>query len=62
MIGSSRKSWIHKIDGSSVENRIGGSLASVLYCLNKGVDIFRVHDVYETQQAIKIYNKIKCLK
>ncbi len=62
MIGSSRKSWIYKIDGSAVENRIGGSLASVLYCLNKGVDIFRVHDVYETQQAIKIFNKIKCLK
>tara|TARA_Y100000590_G_scaffold228926_1_gene258292 strand:+ start:998 stop:1774 length:777 start_codon:yes stop_codon:yes gene_type:complete len=61
-IGSSRKSWINNIDGSSLENRIGGSLASVLYCLNKGVNIFRVHDVQETQQAIKIYNKIKCSK
>ena len=61
-IGTSRKSWINKIDNSSVDDRIGGSLASVLYCLNKGVDIFRVHDVYETKQAITIYNKIKCLK
>ena len=58
VLGSSRKSWISKIDGSPVERRIGGSLASVLYCLNKGVDIFRVHDVYETKQAITIFNNI----
>jgi len=61
-IGASRKSWINSIDRSALENRIGGSLASVLYCLTKGVNIFRVHDVYETHQAIKIYNEIRCLK
>ena len=61
-IGSSRKSWICCIDGSSVDKRIGGSLASVLYCLEKGVNIFRVHDVYETKQAITTYNRIRCLK
>ena len=62
VIGTSRKSWISKIDSSLVSQRIGGSIASVLYCLNRGVDIFRVHDVHETKQAIEIYNKIKCLK
>ena len=62
LIGSSRKSWICKIDNSSVEKRLGGSIASTLYCLNQGVDIFRVHDVHETKQAITIYNKIKCSK
>ena len=51
-----------KIDNSLINQRLGGSIASVIYCLDKGVDIFRVHDVYETQQAIKIYNKIKCIK
>ena len=61
-IGASRKSWINGIVESSVQNRIGGSIASVLYCLNKEVNIFRVHDVYETSQAIKVYNAIKCLK
>ncbi len=62
LVGTSRKSWIGKIDNSNVENRLGGSIASVLYCLNNGVDIFRVHDVHQTKQAIVIYNKIKCLK
>ena len=61
-LGSSRKSWINKIDDSLVQNRIGGSLASIIYCLNKGVNIFRVHDVYETNQAIIAYMRIKCLK
>lgn len=62
LVGASRKSWISKLDKSPVNKRLGGSIASVLYCLNKQVDIFRVHDVYETYQAIKIYNTIKCLK
>ncbi len=61
-IGSSRKSWIREIDGSAVNKRIGGSLASVLYCITKGVNIFRVHDVYETKQAITTYDYIRCLK
>ena len=30
--------------------------------LEKGVDIFRVHDVQETKQAINIYKKILCSK
>ena len=62
LLGSSRKSWISKIDNSPVNQRLGGSLASVIYSLDKGVDIFRVHDVQETKQAIDIYNKIKCSK
>jgi len=60
LLGSSRKSWINALDKSDVTQRIGGSLASALYCLQKGVDIFRVHDVKETSQALKIYNKL-CL-
>ena len=62
LLGSSRKSWISKIDGSLVNERLGGSVASVIYCLEKGVDIFRVHDVKETKQAIEIHKQIKCSK
>ena len=62
LIGPSRKSWINAVDNSLVNQRIGGSLASVLYCLDRGVNIFRVHDVHETKQAIQIYNRIKCTK
>lgn len=62
LIGSSRKSWISGLDKSDINQRIGGSIASVLYCLQKGVDIFRVHDVYETRQAIEIFRQITCSK
>jgi len=62
LLGSSRKSWINGVDSSQTSQRLGGSLASVLYCLEQGVDIFRVHDVQETYQAIKIYKEIQCSK
>ena len=62
LLGASRKSWISRIDDSPIEKRLGGSLASVIYCLNQGVDVFRVHDVFETRQAIEVYNKIICLR
>tara|TARA_Y100000590_G_scaffold467920_2_gene648581 strand:+ start:12042 stop:12818 length:777 start_codon:yes stop_codon:yes gene_type:complete len=60
LLGSSRKSWIQKIDNSKVENRLGGSIASAIYSVSQNVDILRVHDVFETQQAINIYDRIKC--
>ena len=62
LLGSSRKSWIKNIDQSLIHQRLGGSIASVIYCLEKGVDIFRVHDVQETAQAINVYKKIICSK
>jgi len=62
LLGASRKSWISGVDGSLANQRLGGSLATVLYCLEQGVDIFRVHDVQETKQMITIYQKIKCSK
>jgi len=62
LIGSSRKSWIGGIDKSDISQRLGGSIASVLYCLERGVNIFRVHDVHETKQAISIFQQITCSK
>ena len=62
LVGASRKSWISEIDRTLVNQRLGGSIASVLYCLKQGVDIFRVHDVLATKQAIEIYRQIECSK
>ena len=59
MLGSSRKSFIGKIQKNELyDDRKGGSIASVLYGLSQGIQIFRVHDVYETNQAIKVYTKL----
>ena len=60
VLGSSRKSWISGIDKSDINNRLGGSIASALYCYKKGVNLFRVHDVKETYQSLKVYKNL-CL-
>ena len=60
LLGTSRKSWINSIDKSSVDQRLGGSIASALYCYKKGINMFRVHDVKETHQALKVYKNL-CL-
>ena len=59
LIGTSRKRFINQISGTfDSKERIGGTLASVLYTLSQGVQIFRVHDVHEVKQAILVYKKI----
>jgi dihydropteroate synthase len=61
MIGTSRKSFIGLITGQSnpPECRLGGSIASALLAVMNGADIIRVHDIFETVEAIKIFEAIK---
>jgi dihydropteroate synthase len=59
LFGTSRKGFIGEITGSSVENRLGGTIASSIYLNRNGVDILRVHDVGENRDAIKMFNYIK---
>lgn len=54
VIGASRKSFIGKIDGSRVEERIGGSIATAVLAAANGADVLRVHDVAETAQALRV--------
>ena len=59
LIGTSRKRFINQIAGSfDSKERVGGTLASVLYSLSQGVQIFRVHNVHEVKQAILVFKKI----
>ncbi len=59
LIGTSRKRFISQVSRSyDSKERIGGTLASVLYTLSQGVQIFRVHNVHEVKQAILVYKKI----
>ncbi|HCQ70711.1 MAG TPA: dihydropteroate synthase [Rhodospirillaceae bacterium] len=60
LLGTSRKSFISRITGDTpVDKRLPGSLASVLWGLDHGVQFFRVHDGAETHQAFTIHNAIK---
>ena len=59
LIGTSRKRFINQISGKyDSKDRIGGTLASVLFLLSQGVQIFRVHNVKEVKQGILVFKKI----
>ena len=59
LIGTSRKRFINQISGKNdSKDRIGGTLASTLFLLSQGVQIFRVHNVNEIKHGILIYKKI----
>jgi dihydropteroate synthase len=58
VVGTSRKSFIGKVDGSDVEDRIGGSISSSVLAAAEGADVLRVHDVAETRQALRVANAI----
>jgi len=59
LIGTSRKKFIeHIVTKFDTPNRTGGTIASVLYGLLQGVQLFRVHNVKEINQGILVFNKI----
>ena len=59
LIGTSRKRFINQISGEyDSEDRTGGTLASILFLLSQGVQIFRVHNVREIKQGILVFEKI----
>ena len=59
LIGTSRKRFISQISGiNDSKERIGGTLASVLFLLSQGVQVFRVHNVNEVKQGILVFKKI----
>jgi len=59
LIGTSRKRFINQISGKyDSKDRTGGTLASVLFLLSQGVQVFRVHNVKEVKQGILVFNKI----
>ena len=60
VLGASRKSFIGDLDDNACfENRLGGSIASMLSGVSKGVNIVRVHDVFETRQALSVWSAVE---
>ena len=52
LVGASRKSFIAKLDGSAVTERLGGSIAAAVLAAEHGATMLRVHDVADTRQAL----------
>ncbi len=60
LLGASRKRFIAALDRDGpAASRLGGSIAAVLAGYAAGASIFRVHDVAETRQALKIAQAIE---
>ena len=58
VIGASRKSFLGKLTGREVGERLGGTVASNVLALRAGADVFRVHDVAELRQALAVSEAI----
>jgi dihydropteroate synthase len=58
LIGTSMKSFIGKVTGSTLEERLEGTLASLAVSIMNGADILRVHDVKSAQKVAKLVHAV----
>jgi dihydropteroate synthase len=54
VIGTSRKSFLGKITGRDVTERVAATLATSVLALERGATVFRVHDVAPTADALAV--------
>ena len=59
VVGPSRKSFIGKIAGAPVGERLPGTMAAVAACVLAGVEVIRVHDMSAARQAAKVAAAIR---
>jgi dihydropteroate synthase len=58
VFGSSRKSFIGKLTGAEVDERLGGTIASNVIAYANGARMLRVHDVGPLRQALTVAEAI----
>ncbi|MGA3163985.1 MAG: dihydropteroate synthase [Verrucomicrobiota bacterium] len=58
LIGVSRKSFIGKLFGADLNERLPASLACACLAIQSGVQIIRAHDVAETVQAVRMTESV----
>lgn len=58
LVGASRKSFVGQITGRDKKDRLAGSLAAVAAAWQGGARIFRVHDVKETVDVLKMLHAV----
>ena len=60
VVGASRKRTIGALSGEApADKRLGGSIALAVKAVEQGAQIVRVHDVFETMQALRIWRGLK---
>jgi dihydropteroate synthase len=63
LLGVSRKSFISRLMGGEVEDRLPGALACACWAVQTGVQIIRAHDVRATVHAVRMMEtilEVKC--
>ena len=58
VIGVSRKSFLSKLTGSSKSDRLAPTVALTSLLRTRGADVFRVHDVEENVNALRVAEAI----
>jgi dihydropteroate synthase len=60
LIGASRKRMVGALSNEApAHQRLGGSLALAVKALDAGIHLLRVHDVFETMQAVRIWRGLR---
>jgi dihydropteroate synthase len=60
VVGASRKRSIGALSGEApADKRLGGSVAFAMKALDQGAQIVRVHDVFESVQAVRIWRGLR---
>lgn len=59
VVGISRKSMLGRITGNTVDARLPASIAGLVFCIMKGANVLRVHDVRESLDAIRVVTALR---
>ncbi len=60
VVGASRKRTIGALSGEApADRRLGGSIAFALKALEQGAQVLRVHDLFETVQALRVWRGLR---
>jgi dihydropteroate synthase len=58
LVGTSRKSFIGRADGSEADDRLGGTIATSVLAAAGGAAVLRVHDVREMAEALNMASAV----
>ena len=54
VVGASRKSFLGKLTGREVDERLAGTIAANVLALERGAEVFRVHEVAAVADALRV--------
>jgi dihydropteroate synthase len=54
LIGTSRKSFLGRLTGREVDDRLAGTIATCVMAYERGASVFRVHDVAPVHDALRV--------